>query len=139
MFSRGIIIEESECVIKMHKEDDGVLTEAGIPELVEKLHDVCHKWKVIGIRLGLPLSKLDAMTQKYQCSDCTEVFCHVLQEWMKCSVSHAPPTWAILLDVLKSRTVGECSLADKFAAMLKKDTDLKSISTSELCGKFFVL
>ena len=132
-----------QCVIKMHKED-GVLTEADIPQLVEKLHDVCHKWKMIGIQLGLPLPKIDAMSQKYHGRDCAEIFCHVLQEWMKCCVDRAPPTWAILLDVLKSKTVGECSLAEELRAMLKKvvesihDHEVPTSSNIELCGRFFV-
>ena len=132
-----------QCVIKMHKED-GVLTEADIPQLVEKLHDVCHKWKMIGVQLGLPMPKIDAMSQKYQGSDYAEIFCHVLQEWMKCCVDRAPPTWAILLDILKSKTVGECSLAEELRAMLKKvvesihDHEVPTSSNIELCGRFFV-
>lgn len=123
---------------------DGVLTEADIPELVEKLHDVCHKWKLVGIQLGLPLSKLDAMSQKYHGGDCTEIFCHVLQEWMKCcvTVDHAPSTWAILLDVLKSKSVGECSLAGELRATLSMkiasihDHEVSESSNIELCGRF---
>ena len=121
--------QKGRCVMNMH--EDGVLTEADIPELVEELYDVCHKWKIIGIRLGLPLPKLDTMSQKYHFSDCIETFCHVLQEWMKSRVNHAPPTWTVLLDVLKSRIVGECSLAEKIRASLNHQCSKDDVAKSE--------
>ena len=39
--------QKGHCIVKAP--EDGVLTEAHIPELVEKLCDVCHKWKIFGI------------------------------------------------------------------------------------------
>lgn len=149
---------EGHCIVKAP--EDGVLTEADIPELVERLCDVCHKWKIIGIKLGLPLSKLDAMSQKYHFSDRIEIFFHVLQEWMKCCVNHAPPTWALLLEVLNSRVVGECSRAEKIRASFihhcSKDDETESgnvkndisetvcdevstSSNSDLCGRLCII
>ena len=57
------------------------------------------KWKMIGLGLRIPHSDLDLSGDPLDCLEC------MLTKWLK--RTDPPPTWEALVDVLRSRVVGE--------------------------------
>jgi hypothetical protein len=60
------------------------------------------KWHNIGVLLGLPPGKLDAIQQDYRSSD--DSLREMLKEWLK--MIDPPPSWEQLVDALK--VIDEC-------------------------------
>ena len=71
------------------------------------------KWYMIGIWLKVPLDKLDGIKQ--QSGDAGGHLCEMLKEWLK-GASGSRPTWAALVEALRSQMVGEPVLADQLEA-----------------------
>ena len=68
------------------------------------------KWYNIGLRLKVPVAKLDSI--KSQFSDPGECLREVLKEWLK-GAAGTKPAWGVLVEALRSQTVGETQLADQ--------------------------
>ena len=71
------------------------------------------KWYNIGLRLKVSVAKLDSIGS--QLSDPGECLREVLKEWLKGSAG-TKPAWRVLVEALKSQTVGEPQLADQLDA-----------------------
>ena len=70
------------------------------------LHSASHKWFNIGLRLHVPISRLNII----------ETDGHGVEERMRTMLDHwlnnaTVPSWIVLVDTLKSPTVGESRLA----------------------------
>ena len=70
------------------------------------LHSVSHKWFSIGLRLDVPISRLKII----------ETDGHGVEERMRTMLDYwlnnaTVPSWKVLVDALKSPTVGESRLA----------------------------
>ena len=71
------------------------------------------KWYKIGIRLKVPVDKLDGIRSQF--SDPGDQLCEMLKEWLK-GAAGSRPTWEALVEALGSQTVGEPKLADQLEA-----------------------
>ena len=67
---------------------------------MNELYDVRAKWKMIGLGLRLPHSDLDAMSGSHL--ECLE---SSMSKWLK--RVDPSPTWKAIVDVLRSKVVGE--------------------------------
>ena len=68
------------------------------------------KWYRIGLRLKVPVAKLDGIRKEF--NDQQECLCEMLKEWLK-STAGTKPSWEVLVEALRSQTVGETQLADQ--------------------------
>ena len=68
------------------------------------------KWYKIGIRLKVPVDKLDDIRSQF--SEPGDQLCEMLKEWLKGAVG-SRPTWGALVEALRSQTVREPKLADQ--------------------------
>ena len=68
------------------------------------------KWYNIGLRLKVSVAKLDSIGS--QLSDPGECLREVLKEWLK-GAAGTKQTWGVLVEALRSKTVGETQLADQ--------------------------
>lgn len=75
--------------------------------------DCSAKWEKLGIRLKVPTDKLDAI--KYQSGDSEDHLIEVLKLWLK-GAAKSRRTWGVLVEALRSQTVGESKLADELEA-----------------------
>ena len=71
------------------------------------------KWYDIGLRLKVPVNKLDGIRSQF--SDSKGFLCETLKEWLK-GAARSRPTWGALVEALRSQTVGEPNLADQLEA-----------------------
>jgi len=71
------------------------------------------KWEKLGIQLKVPTYKLDVI--KNQSVDSGDHLYEVLKLWLK-GVAKSRPTWGVLVEALRSQTVGEPKLADELEA-----------------------
>ena len=71
------------------------------------------KWYKIGIRLKVPVDKLDGIRSQF--SEPGDQLCEMLKEWLK-GAAGSRPTWGALVEALRSQTVGEPKLADQLEA-----------------------
>lgn len=71
------------------------------------------KWYKIGLRLRVPVPKLDGIRSQF--SDQEECLCEMLKEWLK-GAAGTKPTWEVLIEALKSQTVREPRLAHQLEA-----------------------
>ena len=71
------------------------------------------KWYKIGIRLKVPIDKLDGIRSQF--SDPGDQLCELLKEWLK-GAARPRPTWRVMVEALRSQTVGEPKLADQLNA-----------------------
>ena len=71
------------------------------------------KWYEIGLRLKVPVDKLDSIRSQF--SDSKGFLCEMLKEWLK-GAARSRPTWRALVEALRSQTVGEPKLADQLEA-----------------------
>ena len=76
-----------------------------LKDVVEELHDVKSKWRVIGIQLELPLSALHHIESKHN-EDPDQAFMEMVQEWLR---TKKDPSWSDIAGALRS--VGERRLA----------------------------
>ena len=83
-------------------------------DLLEETLSSSTKWYKIGLRLDVPVDKLDGIRSHF--SDQQECLCEILKEWLK-GAAGTNPSWRILVEALRSQTVGETRLADKLEAM----------------------
>ena len=74
------------------------------------------KWELFGVQLGLEQSYLASLRQDI--TDCKVRFIHLFNEWQKRKTSDF--TWATVIKVLCSKTIGEYTLAENVFAKLKK-------------------
>ena len=81
-----------------------------IKELVEELHEVSQKWKLIGTQLEVPQYALKSIEQRHK--DQLELaLMETITEWLNQIVVDGDPSWSDIIDALKSRSVGEHRLA----------------------------
>ena len=79
-----------------------------VKELVEELHDVKTKWKIIGTQLEIPRATLQSIEANNH--DTEEAFTEMMHEWLQRSTDPAP-SWSAIVEALRSRSVGEVRLA----------------------------
>ena len=85
----------------------------GVDDLGDVLEEIlCSSTKCyrIGLRLKVPVAKLDGIRKEF--SDQEECLCEMLKEWLK-STAGTKPSWEVLVEALRSQTVGETRLADQ--------------------------
>lgn len=76
---------------------------------MEELYDVNTKWYTIGLRLQLTPACLGRI--KESCSkDPAECFREMLKKWLEC---FEDCSWSVLIAALRSKSVGEYSLAKR--------------------------
>ena len=73
------------------------------------------KWELFGVQLGLDQGCLDCLYQ--ESTDCKVRFIHLFNEWEKRKTSDF--TWATVIKVLCSKTIGEYTLAEKVFAKIE--------------------
>ena len=93
--------------------------------VVEELHDVKTKWYSIGIQLEVPDSKLDEIESTTK-DDLERAFRRMIQEWLK--LVDPEPTWAGIVEALRSRSVNEQLLAENLER--RYDCDTRSATSS---------
>ena len=67
------------------------------------------KWMEIGIQLDIPQGRLEAFRQKHQ-GDSNRILIDVFSYWEK-QPGDKPKTWSTVINVLKTPSVGEHTLA----------------------------
>ena len=82
-------------------------------DLLEETLSSSTKWYKIGLRLDVPVDKLDNIRKEF--SDQEDCLCEVLKDWLK-GAAGTKPAWGVLVEALKSQTVGETRLADQLEA-----------------------
>ena len=85
----------------------------GVDDLGDVLEETLSssiKWYNIGLRLKVPVAKLDSIGSQF--SDPGECLREVLKEWLK-GTAGTKPAWGVLVEALRSQTVGESQLADQ--------------------------
>ena len=96
--------------------DQNLSLEDDLGQVFEEFHDVSPKWYKIGLQLKVSPTCLD--TIKKDESDSSDKLLEMLKAWLKKGLkkNKPKPTWAALVEALKSRTVGE----DKEASRLEE-------------------
>ena len=74
-----------------------------------ELLPIAHKWKKLGIQLGVSYGSLEKIEVIYPYGN-ERLLREVLQEWMK---SDPNPSWQFLIEVLRSPSVNERRLANE--------------------------
>ena len=100
------------------------LTENDLYVLMEELNNIRSKWYEIGLQLEVSVGTLNAIKKDYHTtSDCLR---ETLTTWLK---TFSSPAWSTMVDVLKSRTVGEVNLAVELEQKycLTQDTSIAAI------------
>ena len=82
-------------------------------DLLEETLSSSTKWYKIGLRLDVPVDKLDNIRKEF--SDQEDCLCEVLKDWLK-GAAGTKPAWGVLVEALRSQTVGETWLADQLEA-----------------------
>ena len=85
----------------------------GVDDLGDVLEETLSsstKWYKIGLRLKVPVAKLDGIRREF--SDQEDCLCEMLKEWLK-GTAETRQTWEVLIEALKSQTVGETQLANQ--------------------------
>ena len=78
--------------------------------MVEALTDIKIKWFRIGLQLGLSVSVLDCIEERFS-TNYDKALYEMLKEWLK-HVSDEPHTWKTIVEVLRLKSVGERKVAD---------------------------
>ena len=93
---------------------------------MEELNKACIKWYNIGMQLGVEIDRLDAIKKQYNDpSDC-------LRETFKVWLKNCSPTWASIVDALKSNVVGEVRLATELEQTFCLTQDTSIAATHQL-------
>ena len=79
--------------------------------LLEVLLPIQHKWKFIGIALGVEFTTLHRISERYP-TQAKEALLEVIEEWLNSDL----PSWEGLLEALRTSTVGEDRLAGETGA-----------------------
>ena len=79
-------------------------------DLLEETLSSSTKWYKIGLRLDVPVDKLDGIRSQF--SDQEDCLCEMLKEWLK-GAAGTKPAWMTLVEALRSQTVREPQLADQ--------------------------
>ena len=82
-------------------------------DVLEETLATSSKWYNIGLRLKVSVAKLDGIESQF--SDQGKCLREVLKEWLK-GAAGTEPSWAVLVEALKSQTVRETQLADQLEA-----------------------
>ena len=77
--------------------------------LVEELHSVKTKWRPIGVQLEVPTSSIKIIGTAHK-DDPEQAFTELMDEWLK--QTDPEPSWAAIVEALRSRSVGEVRLAE---------------------------
>ena len=88
----------------------------GVDDLGDVLEETLSsstEWYNIGLRLKVPVAKLDGIGSEF--SNPGKCLREVLKEWLK-GAAGARPSWEVLVETLRSQTVGETQLADQLEA-----------------------
>ena len=83
-------------------------------QVLEELMEVCSVWYYLGLQLKVRPETLDRI--KAQFSDSTNLLLEVLKAWLDKNDS---ASWKTITDALRSRSVGERSLADRLESKYK--------------------
>jgi len=89
------------------------LTLHDLSDVLEETLASSTKWHKIGIRLQVPVDKLESIRSQF--SDPGDQLCEMLKEWLR-RAARSRPTWGTLVEALRSQTVGEPKLADQLEA-----------------------
>ena len=74
--------------------------------------EILGKWRDIGLQLGLEHGILDGIATASS-GDTNNCYSNVFTHWKSHNLATHPYTWSTVLQVLKSRAVGERRLADR--------------------------
>ncbi len=75
-------------------------------DVYNEMFEARAKWRQIGIQLGLTTGDLEAFSKKYHDPD--NLIESVLDWWFR---NNENPTWAVLIEALRSQSVGHTKLA----------------------------
>ena len=100
------------------------LTIKDLGDVHSAVFEACTKWYDIGLKLNVPVDTQDSIRIDSQFHNHGEKLREALKLWLK---TDTEPTWQDIVDVLKSRVVGEPRLASKIEA--------KHCSTPEARGR----
>ena len=82
-------------------------------DVLEETLATSSKWYNIGLRLKVPVAKLDGIESQF--SDQGKCLREMLKEWLK-GAAGTDPSWRVLVEALRSQTVRETQLADQLEA-----------------------
>ena len=87
--------------------------EISLFQFIESVANVIpDKWKRFGVALGLSGAKLNSIDKQHR-GDPLDAFTEVFSMWQQLATAdYIPVKWSTLVRVLKSRTVGEETLAE---------------------------
>ena len=77
-------------------------------EVKEELYTARTKWYNVGLKLKVPIDDLDSIRSQY--NDPGDQLCEMLKPWLK-GDAKSNPKWKVLVEVLRSRLIGESKLA----------------------------
>ena len=77
--------------------------------VLEMLCSIRHKWKFLGIALGIDMTTLNRISEQYP-NQLKEALLEVIEEWLNSDLSSS---WEGMLEALQTKTVGESRLAGK--------------------------
>ena len=93
----------SQSVMELSVDDLGIVR--------NEIFDASPKWYDVGLELKVSVATLDSIRDQF--GDPKDCFREALKCWLKSTLK---PTWRVLVDALRSRTVGEKQLADNLEA-----------------------
>ena len=102
---------------------NGTLTEADAPQILEELLPA----QLLGVKLGLPDRDVEAIILRYP--DARDRLYHIIIEFLR--QVEPRPTWRVIVEALRSPTVGLPDLAKKLEEVHFPD----SISTSDVVAE----
>lgn len=103
----------------------GPLTSGDLKKVLSSVWEARTEWFHIGIQLDMKTSDLKVIKREYD--DAGLCFTEMLTAWLK--RMNPPPTWEVLVDGLKSPTVGYEQLADTI-----QKTHCKSSKSNHTCN-----
>ena len=91
-------------------------------DVKEELYTARTKWYDVGLKLKVPIDTLDSIRSQYD--DHGDQLCEMLKPWLK-GAAKSNPQWKVLVEVLRSRLIGESKLADSLEEKYcKSETEL---------------
>jgi len=84
-----------------------------LSDVLEETLTSSTRWYEIGLQLKVPVNKLDGIRSQFR--DCKGCLCEMLKEWLR-GTARSRPAWGVLVEALRSQTVGEPKLADQLEA-----------------------
>ena len=86
---------------------DGTLTKADAPQILDELLPAQNRAKLLGVKLGLPDHEVEAISLRYP--DARDRLYHIIIEFLR--QVEPRPTWRVIVEALRSPTVGLPGLA----------------------------